>query len=389
MRPLGDTQSLDDPKWARAGHRGLFFPRIQSDRTWVRAFIASAVALLLLAAPHSADALDSNKPIRIGVLALGPRYVPAWHCGQTGYQPGSEEPERDTKPYYVTGLFDQLKKLNYVEERPENAGKQGRHFVLTFRTGTLSELKDFAREFAAGQVDIIVAVASEAVEIAQQATQAHPIPILMTGVSDPVKYGFVRSLARPGGYITGVSHQVVQGSGKRVELFKEMLPGLKRLLTIRQPDYAPPEKSLEEIRDAADRLKIGIIDRKANSRQEIRDVMASVRPDTVDGIMILADSVAIANLDLEIETSLAQHVPLFGIFDYMAAWGAVAADGPSAYQAGTRVASYVDKISKGANPGDLAVEPVDPHFVINLKAAKCLGISVPLEVLSQADEVIR
>ena len=73
----------------------------------------------------------------------------------------------------------------------------------------------------------------------------------------------------------------------------------------------------------------------------------------------------------------------------MAAWGAVAADGPSAYQAGTRVASYVDKISKGANPGDLAVEPVDPHFVINLKAAKCLGISVPLEVLSQADEVIR
>ena len=123
--------------------------------------------------------------------------------------------------------------------------------MLTFRTGTLSELKDFAREFAAGQVDIIVAVATEAVEIAQQATQAHPIPILMTGVSDPVKYGFVQSLARPGGYITGVSHQVVQGSGKRVELFKEMLPGLKRLLTIRQPDDAPPEKSMEEIRDAA------------------------------------------------------------------------------------------------------------------------------------------
>ena len=117
--------------------------------------------------------------------------------------------------------------------------------------------------------------------------------------------------------------------------------------------------------------------------------MAGVRSDAVDGIMILPDLHIIANLDLVIEFSLARRVPAFGIFDYMADWGAVGADGPSAYEAGARVASYVDKLSKGASPADLAVVPVDPKFVINLKAAQCVGISVPLDVLSQADRVIR
>ena len=105
--------------------------------------------------------------------------------------------------------------------------------------------------------------------------------------------------------------------------------------------------------------------------------------------MILPNSDIIANLDLLIETSLARRIPAFGVFDYMAAWGAVAANGPSAFDAGARLAWYIDKISKGARPGELAVEPVDPVFVINLKAAQCLGISVPLEVLSQANRVIR
>ena len=117
--------------------------------------------------------------------------------------------------------------------------------------------------------------------------------------------------------------------------------------------------------------------------------MANVQPDTVDGIMILPDSHVIANLDLVIETSLARRVPAFGVFDYMAAWGAVAADGPSAREAGAGVASYIDKISKGAKPADLAVLPLDPKLVINLKAAQCIGISVPFDVLSEADQVIR
>ena len=100
-------------------------------------------------------------------------------------------------------------------------------------------------------------------------------------------------------------------------------------------------------------------------------------------------SLILSNLDLVLETSLARRVPAFGLQDHIAAGGAIGAYGPSAFQAGARVASYIDKISRGAKTAGMPVEPVDPTFVINLKAAECLGISPPLELLRQADHVIQ
>jgi putative ABC transport system substrate-binding protein len=400
MRPVAEAKRSDGQQQRRGCGSALLFRTSRRCRALTAATIAAitiALAPAVLSGFRSANAQSlaapnltaKDKVLRIGVLALGPRYVPSWHCGETDYHPGAPDPNRDTQPYYVVGLVDQLKKLNYVEDKPENARKPGRHFQLIVRTGTPGQLEGYAREFASGGADIIVAVATEAVRVAQQATREHPMPILMTGVSDPVRYGFVQSLARPGGAITGVSHQVVQGSGKRVELFKELLPGLKRIFTMHQAHYAPSDESMVEIRDAATRLKIDVVDRTVTSRQDIDDLMANMHPEGDDGIMVVPDSDIIANLDLVIETSLAQRVAAFGVFDYMAMWGAVAANGPSAYQAGSRVAWYIDRISNGAKPGDLPVEPVDPTFVINLKAAQCLGITVPLEVLGQADQVIR
>jgi putative tryptophan/tyrosine transport system substrate-binding protein len=236
---------------------------------------------------------------------------------------------------------------------------------------------------------MIVAVAVVAVRVAQEETRDNPMPILMTGVSDPVAEGFVHSLARPGGFITGVSHQMLQGSGKRVELFKEMMPGLRRLITMRVPGYGPSERSMEEIRAVAGELKIDILDWGVTSREELQTALAKARWEAGDGIMILPDSLIISNVDLILETSLERRVPAFGLQDYMADWGALGAYGPSAYQAGGRDALYVDKISKGAKPGDLPIEPIDPTSVINLKAAECLGVPLPLEVLHQADRVIR
>ena len=96
-----------------------------------------------------------------------------------------------------------------------------------------------------------------------------------------------------------------------------------------------------------------------------------------------------SNIDLVLETGLQQRVPVFGILDFMAEWGALGAYGPSPYQAGRRVAHYVDQIGKGARPGDLAVESVDPTFVVNLKAARCLGVSLPPTLLYHADRAIR
>src|SRR5262245_35094784 len=345
--------------------------------------IATAAMLTCSAPAHA------QKPLEIGVLALGPRNMPAWRCAPDAPRLAAAESRRETKPFYVTGLSDELEKLKYVENRQENAGKPGRRFVLDLRMGTLAEVKGFAREFARKPVDVIVAVATTAVRAAQEETRDHPIPILFPGISDPIGDGFVQSLARPGGFITGVSHQQVQGSGKRVELFKEIVPGLRRLITIRRPGYGPAATSMEEIRDAAERLKIEVLDWIVETREALRTALAQVKPEIADGIMILPDSFVIANVDLILEVSLEQRVPTFGLQDFMADWGAVGAYGPSAYQAGGRIARYVDKISKGAKPGDLPVEPIDPTLVVNLKAAECLGVALPLPVLHQADRVIR
>jgi len=349
----------------------------------LNAALAGVVALLMSAAAVPA----ADKPLEIGVLALGPRNDPVWSCrvGDTPANAASHE----SMPFYVRGMLDELAKLNYADARAENAGRAHRRFNLDMRMGTIAELRSAAQDFIRKPVDIIVAVATAGVRVAQEETRDHPIPILFPGISDPVADGFVASLARPGGWITGVSHQQVQASGKRLEMFKEMLPGLQRVITIRRAGYGPSEKSMPEVRAAAERLRIEVVDWALNSRDELKAKLAGLSHDASAGILILPDSFSISSLDLIVPASIAQGVPVFGQQDYMAYWGAIAAYGPSTYQAGGRVARYIDKIVKGAKPGDLPVEPVDPLYVINLKVASCLGLSIPIEVLHQADRVIQ
>jgi putative tryptophan/tyrosine transport system substrate-binding protein len=356
-------------------------------RAFASGVVCSVVAALLLAS--ASVAIAQEKPLEIGVLALGPRKLPVWQCGTGAPQLAAAQPHHETMPFYVRGLLDELEKLKYVENRPDNAGKPGRRFVLDLRMGTPPELRSAAREFVRKRVNVIVSIATTATRIAQEETKDNPIPILFPGISDPVGDGFVQSLARPGGFITGVSHQQVQGSGKRVELFKEMLPGLKRMITLRRPGYGPAEKSMPEIGAAVARSQIEVLDWTFDNREELQALLAKVKRETADGFMILPDSAVISNMDLVLEKSLEQGVPTFGLQDFMADWGAIGAYGPSAYQAGGRLAGYIDKISRGARPGDLPVEPTDPTFVINLKAATCLGVPLPLTVLQQADRVIR
>jgi putative ABC transport system substrate-binding protein len=371
----------------RLGARLPGWGGLRMGQGWICACLWCVAAAAWLASVL--PAWPAERPLQIGVLALGPRYVPVWACGQATRLAGAEEPRHDIRPDYLVGLLDQLKKLGYVEDLPENAAKPGRRFVLDFRTGSLPQVKAFAREFAKKPVDIIVAIATLAVSVAKQETRGSNIPILMAAVSEPVMEGFVKSLARPEGNITGVSHQLVQGSGKRVELFKEMFPSLQHMITMRMPNYTPSEKSMIQIRAAAKRLNVDVIDWTVNSRAEIQSKLAEMHPAPNTGFMVAPDSLMISNLDLVIETSLAQRIPTFTVQGYMARWGGLAAYGPSAFEAGARVAGYLDKIAKGAKPGELPVEAIDPSFVINLKAADCLGITLPPEVLHEADSIIR
>ena len=194
---------------------------------------------------------------------------------------------------------------------------------------------------------------------------------------------------RPEGFLTGVSTQLVQGSEKRVELFKEMVPRARRLLTIYKPDFPVAQRSLVEMRKAAAALGITLIEKHANDRAQVQAALAGTQRGTVDGIIIAVDAVVTSNIDAVLDASLPQRIPVFGILDFMADWGALAAYGPSPYQAGRRAAHHVDKIVKGAKPGDLPVVPMDPTFVVNLKTAACLGVSVPPTVLPLVERVIR
>ena len=255
--------------------------------------------------------------------------------------------------------------------------------------GTPEEARGFAQEFARKRVDLIFAISTAMTQVAKDETQKYPTPILMASVSDPVADGFVKSLAHPDGLITGLAHQMTQESGKRVELFKTMFPGLRRLITVRRPGYRPSEESMVEIRAVAAQLKIDVLQWGVTNREDLRSSLAKAVWQSGDGIMVLPDTHVISNIDLVLETSLEHLVPVFGVQDFMADWGALAAYGPSAYRSGTHSAIYVDKIIRGVKPGDLPVEPLDPTFVVNLKVAECVGLPPPLEVLHQADRVIR
>ncbi len=348
--------------------------------------IAVAVGLLL---PGALPVGAQEKPLRIGMLGLGPRKVPAWRCGPRDPQSPRVEPQPEATPVDAQGLRDELDKLGYVEDRPENRGKPGRRFVVDVRQGNLEAVRRFAQQFAQERPDLLIATPTLPVRAAQEATRANPIPIIFTAVSDPVRDGFVQSLSRPGGSITGVTTQLIQGSAKRVEVFKEMVPGLRRLLAIYQADFVVAQQSVAEMRKAASLLEMALLERHAKDRAEVQAVLSDVRRSAVDGIVFPVDAVLVANADLVVEKSLEQRVPAFGILDFIAEWGALGAYGPSPYEAGRRAAHYVDKIVRGAKPGELPVEPMDPTFVVNLKAAACLGVSIPPAVLHQADRVIR
>ncbi len=348
--------------------------------------IAGALALLVVS---GSTALAQERPVRIGVLALGPLKAPALHCGPRDPQQPAPGARSDAMRFNILGVRDELERLGYVEDRPENRSKPGRRFSLEVRQGTLAEVKRFAQQFAEQRVDLIFAISNLPVQAAQEATRARQTPIVFPNVSDPVRDGFAQSLARPGGPITGVSTQLTQGAGKRVEMFKEMVPKLRRLLVLYQPEARSAQISVAEMREAAAALGLTLVERHARNRPDILAALADLRRDAADGLIMAADPMSFANADLLLEASHEQQVPAFGIVDFMADWGALGAYGPSDYQAGRRAAHYVDKIVRGAKPGDLPIEPMDPTFVVNLKAAACFGVAVPPTVLHQADRIIR
>jgi putative ABC transport system substrate-binding protein len=309
--------------------------------------LGGVVAWLLVA-----QAQPFNRPRRIGFLG----------------------PERRLKKMQK-GLGD----LGYVE---------GRDIIVEYRPSDRADrLPGFAAELVALPADVIVASGSQAVRAAQQATRS--IPIVMTGSSDPVGSGFVASLARPGGNITGLSLQSPELSGKRLALLKEIVASLSRVAVLSNPDDPPAVFSLRETEDAARALGIEVQFMEARRPEDFDDAFASVTDKHPGALVVLPASLMTRHADRIAELALNGRLPAISYFKEFPQAGGLMSYGPNLDRSAERSAVYVDKILKGAKASELPVEqPTKFELVINLRTAKVLDLDVPAPLIARADEVI-
>lgn len=321
---------------------------------------------------------------RRGVLffALGAVGIP-WHraiaqprerVARIGFLSVSE-PELSLDPFR-----EGLRQHGYVE---------GRNIAIEVRFAIREpgRLQAFAAELAASNVDVIVAGGSDSIRAAQLATKT--IPIVMAQTSDAVGAGFVTNLARPGGNITGLSSQAVAVAAKRLQLIKELVPRAERvgvLVNSRNPSHPPALKNLGK---AAQSLGLRIHNVELRDGTELEEAFASISKAGVQALMLLPDNVAFNLRDRIVRLLARAGVPaVYWRREWVDAGGLISygQDNSAMYR---EAAVYVQKILKGAKPGELAIEqPGKFEVYINLKAAKALGIAIPQSILLQADKVI-
>jgi putative ABC transport system substrate-binding protein len=272
-----------------------------------------------------------------------------------------------------------LRELGYVE---------GKNIVVEYRyaEGKLDRVPALAAELVRLKVDVIVTAGPTPTRSAKKATNT--IPIVMAFDSDPVGNGFVASLAHPGGNITGLSSLASEISGKRLELLKEIMPKLARVAVLGGSPNPGNAHSLKETELAARALKLQLRYFDVQSLQDIETALREASKGHADAVLVL-------NFPPHIETRIAKlaakgRLPAIYFNSAIVDDGGLMSYGASLADLDRRAATYVDKILKGTKPADLPVEqPIKFELVINLKAAKQIGLTIPPNVLARADKVIR
>lgn len=272
-----------------------------------------------------------------------------------------------------------LRELGYVE---------GKNILIEYRVADRTDtLARDAAELVSLKVNVIVAGGSQAVRAVQQATQS--IPIVMTASSDPVGSGFVASLARPGGNITGNSLLSPELSGKRLQLLKEIVGGLSRVAVLWNPDDPPAVLSLRETEAAARQLGIEVAPIEARRPEDFETSFASATNIHVGALVVLSAPIMTVYADQIAQLARKNGLPTNSNASELPKAGGLMSYGPNIDDLCRTAAIYVDKIVKGAHPADLPVaQPTKFELVLNLKTAKTLGLTIPPGILSIADEVI-
>ena len=318
-----------------------------------------ALAGGLLAAPLAAEGQQQvGKLSRIGVL-------------MNLYSPDAHPPQ---------ALRQRLRDLGYVE---------GQNLVIDWRyqLGGTDRLAALAAELVRLKPDVIVADVTVAIRAAMQATLT--IPIVMASSADAVGGGLVTSLGRPGGNVTGVTTMLAEMSAKRLQLLKEVAPNVSRVAVLWDPAIPWHRALLKEVEAAAPALRLQPVVIAVQNRDDLGDAFSEMTKGRVDAVFVSHTMTPRARGQM-IDLAAKRRMPtMFMDRDYVAA-GGLMSYGSDFSEEFRHAAEYVDKILKGAKPGDLPVEqPTKFELVINLKTAKALGVTIPASLLSRADEVIQ
>jgi putative tryptophan/tyrosine transport system substrate-binding protein len=319
-----------------------------------------ALILATLGAPLAAGAQQPAKAPRIGVLHVG---SPA------------------TASHLAEAFKQGLREHGYVE---------GQNIIVERRYGEArpERISELAAELVRLKVDVIVAGTDQGVAAVRKQTQT--IPIVMTNSTDPVGTGFVASLARPGGNVTGSSLMSPDLGAKKLELLKEAVPGLSRVAIMWNPDVRGAVLEYRETEGGARSLRLLLQSVEVSSADDFDRAFSAVTTGRAEALTVATSPIVFTSRGRIASLAQKNRLPsMYGLREFADA-GGLMAYGPSSTEGWRRAAAYVDKILKGAKPGDLPVEqPTKFELVINLKTAKALGLTIPQSLLRRADHVIQ
>jgi len=321
-----------------------------------RAFLTGSVALL--AAPLAGEAQQATK---------------VWRIGYLGYASPSEARA-------LEAFRQRLRDLGYVE---------GKNLVIESRVveSSFERLPALAAELVGLKLDAIAAYGNPTIGALKRATQTIPIVMILAG--DPVGAGLVSSLARPGGNVTGLSNLAEGLSAKWLELLTETVPGITRLGVLMVPNTPAHATFVREIKMVGQRTGIAVLEVEVRGPDEIEHAFAALAKARAQGLIVLPHPVTLTHQTQIVELAAKNRLPAMYPWREFTDSGGLMAYSTNRIEMFQRAATFVDKILKGAKPADLPIEqPTKFEFVINLKTAKTLGLTIPQSLLLRADQVI-
>lgn len=282
---------------------------------------------------------------------------------------------------YFSAFVAALRALGYVE---------GKNLVIDWRfaEGSFDRLAALAGDLARAKLDLIVTHSTQAAQAAKRATST--VPIVIVGVGDPVGAGLIGSLSRPGGNVTGLSNVAVDLSGKQFDLLQAALPKLARVAVLINPTHPAHPQVVKQVQAAAARAGVSVVVIEASKPADVERAMTVLKRERADAFIVAPDPLFLMQRRLIAELASRNRVPSMSWTRDLAAAGGCMSYGQDLAEQFRHASAYVDKILRGAKPGELPVEqPTKIEFVINLRTARAIGIAIPETLLVRADEIIQ